>query len=635
VKTQTERRLAAVLAVDTVGYTRLMGRDEVGTHGRLRAIRRELVDPSVKMHGGRIVKSTGDGVLVEFHSAVEAAACAIEIQRAMLARNADVPEDTRIVFRMGLNVGDLIIDDGDIFGDGVNVAVRLEGLCVPGGICISRAVRDQIRDKAPYVFDDRGEQVVKNVERPVRAFQIRLESAPSEQIESRSSPPTGFTNASLISGRRAWIAGAVVLLTLGGSASAWWLLRDQSSTTKSSKVAEADGTPSPTTRASIAVLPLMSLTADGAGEYFADGLTEDIIAALGRFRDLTVISRSGVSGYKGKNPTSEEVGRALKVRYIAEGSVRQTSDRTRVTVNLTDASRNTLIWSDRFEVEPKDIFHVQDQITRQITGALALRVSAQELAQAAAKPPLRLEAYDLVLRGRDLLYRFTRAANAQARSLFERAIELDPSYVPAYVGLGNANYASVVQGWTPDPSEALSRAEAQARKAIGLDDQNPNAHALLGRALVYFGDYDRAVDELKRAVSLNPSDADAQSGLMDVLLWAGDIPGSISAGEFLSRVQPSLTGGQAVDLAIAHVLADRPADAIRILEMSVDANRTIRATHALLAVAYAQAGRKEDAAREAEVARSRFPLPRDEFGSLLRDPNHRKKLSQLVSDAGL
>jgi class 3 adenylate cyclase/TolB-like protein/Tfp pilus assembly protein PilF len=633
VEAQTERRLAAVLAVDTVGYTRLMGRDEVGTHGRLRAIRRELVDPSVKMHGGRIVKSTGDGVLVEFQSAVEAAACAIEIQRAMLARNADVPEDTRIVFRMGLNVGDLIIDDGDIFGDGVNVAVRLEGLCVPGGICISRAVRDQIRDKAPYVFDDLGEQVVKNVERPVRAFQIRLESASGEQIEPRGSPPAG--KASLISGRRAWIAAAVVLLALGGSAGAWWLLRDQSSTAKSSKVAEADGTPNPTARASIAVLPLTSLTVDGAGEYFADGLTEDIIAALGRFRDLTVISRSGVSGYKGKNPTSEEVGRALKVRYIAEGSVRQTSDRTRVTVNLTDASRNTLIWSDRFEVEPKDIFHVQDQITRQITGALALRVSAQELAQAAAKPPLSLEAYDLVLRGRDLLYRFTRATNAQARSLFERAIELDPSYAPAYVGLGTANHYSVVQGWTPDASGTLSRAEALARKAISLDDQNPNAHALLGRALVYFGDYDRAVDELKRAVSLNPSDADAQSGLMDVLLWAGDIPGSISAGEFLSRVQPTLTGGQAVDLAIAHVLADRPVDAIRTLETSIDANRTIRATHALLAVAYAQAGRKEDAAREAEVARSRFPLPRDEFGSLLRDPNHRKKLSQLLSDAGL
>jgi len=377
------------------------------------------------------------------------------------------------------------------------------------------------------------------------------------------------------------------------------------------------------------------MAADGGSDYFAEGLTEDIIAALGRFRDLTVISRSGVSGLKGKNPTSQEVRRAFNVRYMIEGSVRRAADRVRITVNLTDTTQNTLLWSEKFDAELKDVFSVQDQITRQITGALAVRVSALELAQAMAKPPRNLEAYDLVLRGRDLLSRVTRSANAQARSLFDQAIKLDSSYAPAYVGLGRVNLSSVVQGWTPDPSSALESAEGLAREAIRLDDQNPGAHTLLGQVVVYFGDYERALAEHKRAVNLNASDPGAHSGLMDVLLWTGDIQGAISAGEFLHRIQTNLNGGQALTLAIAYVLADRSAEAIRTLEAGIDENRTVWLTNAILAAAYSQAGRKEDAALKAEVARSRFPLRREDFGSLLRDASHREKLSLLLTEAGL
>jgi TolB-like protein/Flp pilus assembly protein TadD len=375
---------------------------------------------------------------------------------------------------------------------------------------------------------------------------------------------------------------------------------------------------------------------EGSGDYFADGLTEDIISALGRFRDLSVISRGGVFAYKGKNPTPAEVGRDLKVRYVVEGSIRRAPEHVRVAVSLTDTAHSALLWSEKYDTEPKDIFAVQDQITRRISGALAVRVTSLELAKSAAKPPDNLEAYDLVLRGRDLLSRLTRSANAQARGLFERAIELDPNYAPAYVGLGRADVAAVNQGWTQDPSETLERAESLARKAIGLDDLNPGAHALLGNALVQFGDYDRALDELKRAIDLNPSDAESYGGLTGVLLWRGDIQGAIAAGELLAQFQPDLSAGSAFNLATAYVLADRGADAVRVLEQSLDRNRTVLDTNAMLAAAYAEVGRQEEAERQADAVRQRFPgFSREAFGSLMRDPNQREKLRLALKKAGL
>jgi adenylate cyclase len=620
-----ERRLAAILAADVVGYSRLMGADEVGTLRQLMAHRRELMDPMIAARRGRIVKTTGDGILAEFPSAVEAVACAITMQQGLASRNEAVSEKSRLAFRIGINLGDIIVEANDIYGDGVNVAARLETLCEPGGLCISRAVRDQIRDKLPIAFDDLGEQTVKNIARPVRAFGLSpraIAATPDLAPSSRPAAPTKH--------HRRWIGAAVAAVGIVGVASAWWVMGGTATTPRPA----VDTVPA-ATHASIAVLPFASLGDPDRSDYFADGLTEDIISALGRFRDISVISRGGVFAYKGKSPTPAEVGRDLKVGYVVEGSVRRAAGRLRVSVSLTDTSRSALLWSEKYDAEPKDIFAVQDQITRRISGALAVRVTSLELARSATKPPTNLEAYDLVLRGRDLLSRGTRSNNAEARGMFERVIALDPNYAPAYVGLGYVNYSAVTQGWTEDPSETLERAESLARKAVGLDDLSPAAHALLGKVLVHFGEYDRALDELKRAIDLNGSDAEGYSGLLSVLLWRGDISGAIAAGETLAQFEPELSVSDGFYLATAYVLADRGADAIRILEPSLDRNKRNPETNIMLAAAYAEAGREQEAVRQADLVRQRYPGKRNQFGALLRDPSQREKLAQALKKAGL
>ena len=291
-------------------------------------------------------------------------------------------------------------------------------------------------------------------------------------------------------------------------------------------------------RISIAMLPLATLGGAATDDYFADGLTEDIIAALGRFSELAVLSPKAVFPFKGKVLRPEELGRELKVRYLAEGSIRRSPERIRIAVRLTDASTGSLLWADQYDAEPESIFAIQDSITRQITGALAVRLTTVEQARVMAKPPNSLEAYDLVLRGRDFLSRVTRSSTSNARAAFERAVELDPNYAAAYVGLGRVDLTAVALGWTPDPAGALRRAESLARKAIGIDEFNPAAHVLLGRAYARLGEYDRALDALKRALALNPSDPDSYAGRGDALLWTGDIDGAIKALETALLLDP-------------------------------------------------------------------------------------------------
>ena len=379
------------------------------------------------------------------------------------------------------------------------------------------------------------------------------------------------------------------------------------------------------------------VTRDSAeDEYLADGLTEDIISALARFPDVTVLAPQTVATYKGKTTTPQEIARDLKVRYIAEGSVRRGSGRLRVSVRLADAANGSLIWADQYDTGTDQVIAIQDDIKRHITGALAVRLTNIEQARIVAKPPMSLEAYDLVLRGRDLLSRLTRTATSNARTMFERAIELDPNYAAAYVGLGRVDLVAVHLGWTPDPVGTLRRAEAHARKALGIDEFNPAAQALLGKIHSRLGEYDRAVDALRHALTLNPSDPETYAGLGDALLWSGEIEEARKMLEIATRLDPKLPSQDLFNLGAAYFLLGHHGAAAQVFERTIarqDGNQFI---HAMLAAIYAESGRKEDANREVAEVRRRNPMfDLENFGTLFRNPVHRDKIVAALRQAGL
>jgi adenylate cyclase len=387
---RVERRLAAILAADVAGYSRLMGEDEEGTLAALRAVRRELADPKIAEHRGRIVKTTGDGLLVEFASVVDAVRCAVEVQREMIARNAATPAERRIEFRMGINVGDIIIEDGDIFGDGVNIVARLEALAKPGGICLSAAAYEQVRDRLDLAFDDLGEQQVKNIARPVHVFAVRV-------------------------GPR---AGACPWQGTGGPL--------------------AGGTPAlqPTPlplpdKPSLAVLPFQNLTGDAEQEYFVDGMVEEITTAIARLPWLFVIARNSAFTYKGKAVGVKQVAQELGVRYVLEGSVRKAGNRVRITGQLIDTATGAHIWADRFDGGLDDIFELQDQVASGVAGAIEPKLRQSEIERASRKPTANLTAYDLYLRALAQSYRYTDKGVAEAVVLAQQALAIDPSYAPA------------------------------------------------------------------------------------------------------------------------------------------------------------------------------------------------------------
>ncbi len=422
---RVDRRLAAILAADVAGYSRLMGANEVGTLQALKAHRSELIDPAIAAHHGRIVKTTGDGMLVEFASVIDAVGCAVAVQRAMVSRNAHVPDDKRIVFRIGINVGDIIIDGGDIFGDGVNVAARLETLCEPGGLCISRTANDQIRDKLSLAFADLGEQAMKNIARAVGVFglaAIDIAALPEEALPetSRSAP------------------GEAGIEALGSAP-----------TGGSSPSAAAPHMTLPS-QPSIAVLPFANLSADPSQEFFADGLAEDILTGLSRFRDLFVISRNSTFRYKGKSVDVPTVARELGVHFVLEGSVRRAGDRIRVTAQLIDAATNRHVWAERYDRSLEDIFEIQDELTSSIVATLPGRVEAATRDRVKRKAPENLAAYECVLAGKLLHHRSSKSDNAEALRLLERAIALEPDYAHAHAWKACTLGQCYVYGWFED-----------------------------------------------------------------------------------------------------------------------------------------------------------------------------------------
>jgi TolB-like protein/class 3 adenylate cyclase len=468
-----ERRLAAILAADVAGYSRLMGRDEEGTLAQLKSFRKALVDPAVAEHRGRIVKTTGDGMLVEFASAVDAARCAVEIQRGMARQNTDVRQDLRIEFRIGIHLGDIIIDDNDIFGDGVNIAARLEGIAEPGGVCISDDAHRQIRGKVDAAFDDMGSQSLKNIADPMRAWRVRIAYEAASTVQSGSSP-----------------------------------------------VEQALALPD---KPSIAVLPFENMSGDPEQEYFADGMVEDIITALSRIRLLFVIARNSSFTYKGKAVDIKQVGRELGVHYVLEGSVRKANNRIRITGQLIDATSGNHIWADRFEGGFEDVFQLQDQVTASVVGAIAPKLEQAEIERSRRKPTENLRAYDYYLRGVSCLYKYSKEANEQSLKLFLKAIEIDPDFASAFAHAANCYVQRKANGWSIDRISDAKQADLFARKALEQAKDDPMVLAHSGMALAYVaGHLEEGVAYLKKATDLDANLAIGWSYRGLISMYLGD-----------------------------------------------------------------------------------------------------------------
>ena len=547
----THRRLAAIVVVDVAGYSRLMGGDEEGTLAALKTHRRELLDPKIAAHNGRIVKTTGDGVLLEFASVLDAVRCCVEVQQAMPERNFDTPEDLRMLFRIGINLGDIIIDDDDIHGDGVNVAARLEGLAEPGGICISGSVHEQVRDRIDQAFEDSGEQEVKNIERPVRVW--RWGAAPSPVAAPSpidvSKPVPGFAG-----------------------------------------------------RPAIAVLPFENLSPDPEQEYFADGIAEDILTRLAMWRHIPVIARHSSFTYKGRSFDVKDVGRELGARYVLEGSVRKAGNRVRINGQLIDATSGHHVWAEHYDRALEDVFAVQDEITDAIVTALEPAVGRAEMQRAQRKNPESLDAWDLYQRGMWFLSKSTREDTARAYELLRLAAAEDPNFAPPFAGLGLAGFFEISLGFAVDPRETMAAARDAAITSVRLDELDPHAQAALGYTSSWSREYDAGLTAARRAVELNPSFALGYHCLGGANFLVGQFDEAVDAMERAVRISPS---DPWLFLFLAGVCAcrymleeyERSVEAARL---SVERFAQYASGHRFLAMALAQLGREEDAHKALE-----------------------------------
>lgn len=537
-----ERRLTAILAADVVGYSRLMGADEVGTLGHLKRLRAEVIEPKITESHGRIVGSAGDSLLVEFASAVHAVRCAVEAQEELAAHNASLPEDKRMTFRMGVNLGDVIAQDDTIYGDGVNIAARLEKLAEPGGVCVASNVYEQVKGKLDYAYADLGSHQVHNIVEAVRAYRV-----------SRAKPAAA------------------------------------SSTRVALRLPE---------KPSIAVLPFDNMSGDPEQGYFADGMVEEIITALSRTRWLFVIARNSSFTYKGRAVDIKQVGRELGVRYVLEGSVRKAASRVRITGQLIDATTGAHLWADRFDGGLEDVFDLQEEVARSVVGAIAPKLEQAEIERAKRKPTEHLDAYDYYLRGIASLHQLTRESTANALQLFYEAIELDPEFASAY---GMAAFCAVIRkanGWMADREQETVETERLALKAVDLGRDDAVALSLGGEALAFVvGDYNSGAAFIDRALALNPNLATAWLFSGWVRADLGDTEAALQRLATAIRMSPvdPFMFDMLNAVAMAHLFAGRFEEASSWAERSLREKPDFLASLRFAAASYALAGRTEDA----------------------------------------
>ncbi|HEX6118864.1 MAG TPA: adenylate/guanylate cyclase domain-containing protein [Dongiaceae bacterium] len=574
VEERVQRRLVAILAADVVGYSRLMGEDETGTLAALKSRRKQILDPLVGKHQGRTFKVTGDGVLVQFGSAVDAVACAIDLQQSMANANADQPENRRIVLRIGINLGDVIVEGSDLYGDGINIASRLEGIAEPGCILVSSAAYEQIKNKVPATFADLGPQKLRNIDNSIRVYQVADTPPVTLAAPKRSEKPT------------------------------------------------------------IAVLPLHNMSGDEAQSYFSDGITEDIITELSRFRQLHVLARNSSFQYRGQNVDVVRVGRELGAQYVVEGSMRRIGDRIRITAQLVETDSGCHIWAERYDRTQDELFTIQDEVVRTIVATLAGRIAALDLDRVKRKPPANLAAYECVLRG-DALPIGDPDVEMEALKLFERAVELDPVYGKALALLGVC-YGRLWLHDMSDSNEYLDRALDLARKGLAADPNDPTCHASLGWVSQACGSYDLAEHHYLKAVELNPNRANGVAGLAEIYCTLGKPEEALEYLHRARQIDPYLAPSWYWPIVgVAHFVAERYDEAVFALNRSPNMPMWV---HAYLAACHGLKG-DTDSARwhAAEVMRMRpdFTIRRYTEKDLYKREEDRRKLTDGLRAAGL
>jgi TolB-like protein len=548
---RAERRLTTILAADVVGYSRLMAADEAGTLTSLKAIRRELFEPKTTAHHGRVVKLIGDGTLMEFGSVVDAVNFAVDVQQAIAERNADVPEDRRVIYRIGINIGDIMVEGDDIYGNGVNVAARLEALAEPGGICVSRTVFDHVKGKVDFTFGDLGEQQVKNIPQPVQVFRILL-----------GAPPADLKTATATN-------------------------------------SQAQPLPLPD-KPSVAVLPFTNMSADPEQEYFSDGVTDDIITELSRFHDLFVIARNSSFSYRGKAGNVQKIAAELGVRYVLEGGVRTAGKRIRINAQLIEAESGYNLWVERYDRDLDDVFALQDEISQKVAATVVgqLRVTAQERAR--RKPAESLQAYDYLLQGRSIVGD-TEENNLRAKRAYEKAIELDPACARAYVGLSQHHIIDEFSNWGASPERSRELALECAVKAASLDKFDSEVQWRVGFVYTCRGNFEEAKVYLDRALELNSNDADAHTVMGVYLTGIGEADEAVAFCEGAMRLNPFCPGYYHWNLAKAYYCARRYDEVLGLMKEYVSRYPKFMNPRRVLAAAYAQLGRLEEAKKETEI----------------------------------
>ncbi len=602
-----------------------MTADEDATVTALDAAR-SVFKARVEANQGRVIDTAGDSVLALFETAIGAVSAALAIQQELESSAQATPEDRRMRFRIGVHLGDVIEKaDGTIYGDGVNIAARVQTLAEPGSITVSGMVQETVRDRIAASFEDQGAHAVKNIARPVHVFRV-VSGATRKVARPRRRP--------------AWRVVAAAVLLLAISIGTWIAIADSAKDVRAllASLVGKKSSQAPSARASIAVMPFANQSGDPKRDYFSDGITEDIINALGRFSGVMVISRNAVQAYKGRQVTSAELSRELGVRYIAQGSVRHADGRLRVVVELSDGARGAQLWSDRYEGAGTEVFEIQDRIVKQIVGALAVKLTRIEQQRVFDKPTDSLEAYDLVLQARALLERTERSANREARALLARAKALAPEYAEILTALAEAELQRALHGWLEDVAEAMRHAEELCKRVLASPDQRAHtrAHAVIAGIYSNQDRFDEALSHAERAIELNSSDSAALFKRGMALLYVGRIEEAIVAMETAKRFEPNPSVSDAFSVPFAYYVAGRYREALAQSDALVARHPQLAALHAIRAATLAQLGNAEEARRATDQVRRFSPMFEVEnFGTRFRNPEYTAKLQDGLRKAGL